>query len=49
MNEAVYKFRRYEDSSLVYAGIDKHAGEKVGLFSTTLSRKDYETIKNQDI
>lgn len=48
MNEAVYKFRRYEDSSLVYTGIDKHAGEKVGLYSTTLSNKDYIILKNQD-
>ena len=44
MNEAVYKFRRYEDSSLVYTGIDKHIDEKVGLYSTVLSRKEYETI-----
>ena len=48
MNEAVYKFRRYEDSSLVYTGIDKHIDEKVGLYSTVLSRKEYETIVNQD-
>ena len=48
MNEAVYKFRRYEDSSLVYTGIDKHIDEKVGLYSTVLSRNEYETIVNQD-
>ena len=47
MNEAVYKFRRYEDSSLVYTGIDKHIDEKVGLYSTVLTRKEYETIVNQ--
>ena len=47
MNEAVYKFRRYEDSSLVYTGIDKHLDEKVGLYSTVLTRKEYETIVNQ--
>ena len=48
MNEAVYKFRRYEDSSLVYTGIDKHLDEKVGLYSTVLTRKEYEMIVNQD-
>lgn len=48
MNEAVYKFRRYEDSSLVYTGIDKHIDEKVGLYSTVLTRKEYEMIVNQD-
>lgn len=41
MNDAVYKFKRYEDASLVYAGIDKHAGEKVGLYDTVLSNADY--------
>ena len=41
MNDAVYKFRRYEDSSLTYAGINKHEGERVGLFDTSLSEFDY--------
>ena len=44
MNDAVYKFKRYEDSSLSYTGIDKHEGEPVGLFDTILSREDYETL-----
>ena len=26
MNDAVYKFKRYEDSSLEYTGVNKHAG-----------------------
>lgn len=42
MNDAVYKFKRYEDSSLEYIGINKHAGQDVGLYDTVLSRKDYE-------
>ena len=48
MNEAVYKFRRYEDSSLVYTGIDRRLDEKVGLYSTVISRDEYNSIKNQD-
>jgi hypothetical protein len=44
MNDAVYKFKRYEDASLVYTGIDKHQGEDIGLYDTVLSQKDYETI-----
>jgi len=44
MNDAVYKFKRYEDASLSYTGIDKHAGEQIGLFSTVLSRDDYNTL-----
>jgi hypothetical protein len=41
MNDAVYKFKRYEDASLEYIGINKHAGEDIGLFDTVLSREDY--------
>ncbi len=41
MNDAVYKFKRYEDASLSYVGVDKHAGESVGLFNTVLSSADY--------
>ena len=42
MNDAVYKFKRYEDASLEYIGINRHEGEDVGLFDTVLSRQDYE-------
>ena len=41
MNDAVYKFKRYEDPSLMYAGVNKHEGEDVGLFDTVLSTADY--------
>lgn len=47
MNDAVYKFKRYEDASLVYVGIDKHEGENIGLYDTVITRKDYEeTFEN---
>jgi len=47
MNDAVYKFKRYEDDSLSYIGIDKHEGEDIGLFDTTLSPDDYrKTFEN---
>jgi hypothetical protein len=42
MNDAVYKFKRYEDASLEYTGINRHDGEDVGLYNTTLSREDYD-------
>ena len=48
MNDAVYKFRRYEDASLSYAGINKHQGEHVGLFDTSLSEFDYLEAAQQD-
>jgi len=41
MNDAVYKFKRYEDASLVYTGINKHEGEDIGLYDTVLSAKEY--------
>jgi len=42
MNDAVYKFKRYEDASLVYTGINKHEGEDIGLYDTVLKPKDYQ-------
>lgn len=42
MNDAVYKFKRYEDASLAYIGIDKHKGEDIGLYDTALTRQEYE-------
>ncbi len=45
MNDAVYKFKRYEDSSLEYTGINKHEGEQIGLYDTVISAKEY---KNKD-
>jgi hypothetical protein len=49
MNDAVYKFKRYEDSSLSYTGINRHEGENVGLYDTVLTAKDYQsTFVNED-
>jgi hypothetical protein len=42
MNDAIYKFKRYEDPSLVYTGINRHEGEDIGLYDTVLRRADYE-------
>jgi hypothetical protein len=42
MNDAVYKFKRYEDASLEYTGINKHADENIGLYDTVLSAEDYK-------
>ena len=48
MNDAVYKFKRYEDTSLEYIGINKHKGEGVGLYDTVLSPYDYsESFENK--
>lgn len=47
MNDAVYKFKRYEDASLTYTGINRHTDDKVGLFSTVISRDDYDKMAGQ--
>ncbi len=45
MNDAVYKFKRYEDLSLEYAGINKHPeDEKIGLYDTALSRGEESLV-----
>lgn len=44
MNDAVFKFKRYEDSSLSYTGIDKHAGEDIGGWDTVIKRSEYEML-----
>jgi len=39
MNQAVFAFRRYEDASLAYTGIDSHPGlSHYGLYDTVVSR-----------
>ena len=49
MNDAVYKFKRYEDSSLAYTGINKHEDESVGLYDTVITKEDYErSFLNED-
>jgi hypothetical protein len=42
MNDAVWKFRRYEDSSLRYMGVSRHKGLDVGLWDTALSAEDFK-------
>lgn len=44
MNDAIFKFKRYEDSSLSYTGIDKNADKAVGGWDTVLKREEYEKL-----
>src|SRR5574344_272991 len=45
MNDAIYKFKRYEDASLTYTGINKHEGEKIGLWDTVVSQDEYSKMR----
>jgi len=39
MNDAIFKFKRYEDNSLEYSGINRHQSEsKVGGFDTVIDK-----------
>ena len=42
MNDAVWKFRRYEDASLRYMGVERHRPLNIGLWDTTLTVEDFE-------
>ena len=44
MNQGIFGFRRYESSSLNYAGIDMHEGEDVGGWDTVLKRKEFDEL-----
>ncbi|MCD7803136.1 MAG: hypothetical protein LUH09_09635 [Clostridiales bacterium] len=44
MNDAIYKFKRYEDSSLSYTGIGKHEGEDIGGRDTVIKLQEYERL-----
>lgn len=44
MNDAIYKFKRYEDSSLEYTGINKQENEKIGLWDTIISSDEYRKL-----
>lgn len=44
MNDAIFKFKRYEDSSLSYTGIDKHEGKDVGGWDTAIKREEFERL-----
>ena len=42
MNDAVWKFRRYEDASLRYMGVTRHKRTELGLFDTALTEEDFK-------
>lgn len=48
MNDAVYKFKRYEDASLSYTGINKHPEYKIGLYDTVISIEEFKQNLSQE-
>ncbi len=43
-NDPIFKFKRYEDASLTYTGIDKHTNDEVGGWDTTIRKTQYEKL-----
>ncbi|EYT47585.1 hypothetical protein H483_0118775 [Dietzia sp. UCD-THP] len=47
MNQAVFAFRRYEDASLSYTGIDSHEGLRhYGLYDTVVAKEAIEDFSD---
>ena len=45
MNDAILKFRRYEDSSLEYTGMNRHENDSyIGTFSSRIRKEKDRTI-----
>lgn len=44
MNQGIFGFRKYENSSLNYTGIDMHEGEDIGGWDTTLRRDEFNAL-----
>ena len=47
MGDAIFKFRRYEDSSLDYTGINLHQDERVGGWDSSLTREEFDRMFTQ--
>ncbi len=48
MNAAIFAFKRYEDASLTYTGIDKHEGEQVGGWDTVVTKEEADMILDRN-
>ena len=48
MNDAVYKFKRYEDSSLEYTGINTHSGTVIGGWDTVIDTAESVERKREE-
>ena len=44
MNQGIFGFRRYENSSLSYTGINMHEGEDIGGWDTVLNKDEYKEL-----
>ena len=47
MNDAVYKFKRYEDASLTYTGINTHEGEMWADLTPSFPKKSISAARQK--
>lgn len=47
MGDAIFKFRRYEDSSLNYTGVNLHEDERVGGWDSSITREEFNRLFSQ--
>ena len=48
MNSAIFAFKRYEEASLIYTGINRHENERVGGWDTVASKEEVEMLLNRN-
>lgn len=44
MNQAIYQFKRYEDASLIYTGVNVHNEDEIGGWDTSIRREEYNRL-----
>ncbi len=48
MNSAIFAFKRYEDASLTYTGVNMHEGEQVGGWNTVVSKEEADILLDRN-
>ena len=44
MNQAIFQFKRYEDASLTYTGIDRHDDDEVGGWDISIRKEEFKRL-----
>lgn len=44
MNQAIFQFKRYEDASLTYTGIDRHDEDEVGGWDVSIRKEEFDRL-----
>lgn len=44
MNQSIFQFKRYEDASLTYTGIDRHNDDEIGSWDISTHKEEFERL-----